>query len=140
MTASTSSVPPRRALPVPIAIGCCAIGAAAYVAAADPSSTGTYPECIVRSVTGWSCPGCGLTRATHHLLRGDVAQALGANALIVPILATMMLTWGGWVLWSLGRRPAWIHTAAVPAWLGLAVAAVAFAILRTVAGFEARGG
>jgi hypothetical protein len=121
---------------VPIAIGCGAIGAAAYVAAADPSSTGTYPACIVRSVTGWSCPGCGLTRATHHLLRGDVAQALGANALIVPVLVMLMLTWGGWLLWSLGRRPSWLHRAAVPAWLGLATVAAPFTILRNLESFD----
>jgi hypothetical protein len=121
---------------VPIALGCGAIGAAAYVAAADPSSTGTYPACIVRSATGWWCPGCGLTRATHHLLRGDVAQALGANALVVPVLVMLMLTWGGWLLWSLGRRPSWLDRAAVPAWVGLATVAAAFTILRNLEPFD----
>jgi hypothetical protein len=137
VTASTSSARAGRVLALPIAVGCSAAAAALYVAALDPSSSGSFPACAFRSVTGWWCPGCGLTRATHHLLRGDVSQALGYNALVVPVLAMLVLTWGAWLGHSLGRRPAWISRAAPPAWAGLAIVAVAFAIVRNLDSFDA---
>jgi hypothetical protein len=133
MTASTSSVTPARtALAGPIAAGCSAIGAAVYVGAVDPSSAGAYPECVVRSVTGWWCPGCGLTRATHHLLHGDIWQAHAYNALVVPIMTLLVVAWIAWLMGSTGRRPAWVQRAVLPAWIGLGIAAVAFAIFRNL--------
>jgi hypothetical protein len=136
VTASTSSAPAGRVLALPIAVGCSATAAALYVAALDPSSSGTFPACPFRSVTGWWCPGCGLTRATHDLFHGDLAEAFANNALIVPVLAMLILTWGAWLGHSLGRRPAWIARAAPPAWAGLAIVALAFAILRNLAPFD----
>lgn len=140
MTASTSSAPAGRVLALPIAVGCSATAAALYGAALDPSSSGTFPACAFRSVTGWWCPGCGLTRATHDLLHGDLAEAFAYNALVVPVLAMLILTWGAWLGDSLGRRPAWIPRAAPPAWAGLAIVALAFAILRNLAPFESLRG
>lgn len=140
MTASTSSAPAGRVLALPIAVGCSATAAALYVAALDPSSNGILPACAFRSVTGWWCPGCGLTRATHHLLRGDVTQALGHNALVVPVLAMLVLTWGAWLMATRGLRPPWVHLVAVPAWFGLAIVAVAFAIVRNLDSFDALRG
>jgi hypothetical protein len=137
MAASTSSVTPACrplvvALVGPVAVGCCAVGAAAYVAGRDPASGGAYPLCALRSVTGWWCPGCGITRAAHHLLHGDVGQALGNNALIVPVVALLALGWITWLLDCGGRRPAWVQRTTVPAWIGLGIIAAAFAIARNV--------
>jgi hypothetical protein len=133
MAASTSSATRAGgALILPVAAGCCAVGAAVYVAARDPSSGGMYPECAFRSVTGWWCPGCGLTRAAHHLLNGDLGQALGHNALVVPIVALLALGWMTWLLDCGGRRPLRLRRATIPAWFGLAFTAVAFAVARNV--------
>ena len=124
----------------PIAVGCVATAAAARVATLDPSSARASPLCAVRSVTGWWCPGCGLTRATHHLMHGEIGQALGYNALVVPIVALLLLTWITWLVDPGGRRSPWMHRAAVPAWIALAVAALAFALLRNVPSFDAMRG
>lgn len=135
MTASTSSATPaRRALALPVTVGCLAVGAAGYVAARDPSSTANYPGCVVRSVTGLWCPGCGLTRAAHHLLNGDIGQALGYNALVIPVGLLLAITWTAWLMG--GRGPGWVHRAALPAWLALAIVAVTFTILRNVPAFD----
>jgi hypothetical protein len=141
MAASTSSAGPARgALTVsivgPIAVGCCAMGAAVYVAALDPSSGGTYPLCPVRSLTGWWCPGCGLTRAAHHLLHGDIRQAHGYNALVVPVVVLLTLAWIAWLMDSRGRRPAWLERAVIPAWIGLGIVAAVFVIVRNVPSFD----
>ena len=73
-------------LAAPIACGCCLVAGAAYVAAENPSDGGVFLPCPFRSLTGLWCPGCGLTRATHHLLRGDLVQALRFNLFVVAIL------------------------------------------------------
>jgi hypothetical protein len=126
-----------RVAPVaPIAAGCCLVAGAAYVAAVDPSEGGVYPICPFRAITGWWCPGCGLTRATHHLLHGDLADALRFNLLVVPVLALIGAVWAGWYLRStgrpvgvLGRLPGWAYVAATS---GL----VAFAVVRNLPGID----
>ena len=79
------------------------LAGAAYVAVDDPSDGGAFLPCPFRAVTGWWCPGCGLTRATHHLLRGDLAQALRFNLFVVVILTGLALTWSVWTLQAAGR-------------------------------------
>jgi hypothetical protein len=52
----------------------------------DPLQYGFYPKCILLSLTGIYCPGCGALRATHALLHGHVLAAAGYNALWVAVL------------------------------------------------------
>ena len=65
-------------------VGVCIAGAAA-VWYFDPVNAGFFPRCPLYAMTGFACPGCGLTRGFHALLNGDVATALDYNALI-PLL------------------------------------------------------
>ena len=56
----------------------------------DPATSGLFPPCPVRYLTGWYCPGCGSLRAIHQLLEGDFLTALALNPLTVllsPFLA-----------------------------------------------------
>lgn len=62
----------------------------------DPTKTVFFPYCPLLRVTGFACPGCGLTRAFHALLNGDVVTAMDFNALI-PLLMLIL----GWVVASL---------------------------------------
>lgn len=48
------------------------------------SGVGGWP-CAVKGALGIPCPGCGLTRATIALLRGDFALAFGTHA-FAPVL------------------------------------------------------
>ena|SRR5580765_5322598 len=52
------------------------------VAYFDPTTVGFFPVCPLYSLTGFACPGCGLTRGFHALFHGDVLTALDFNALI----------------------------------------------------------
>lgn len=54
-------------------------GAVAYF---DPTTAGFFPLCPLYSMTGFACPGCGLTRGFHALFHGDVLGALDYNALL----------------------------------------------------------
>ncbi len=72
-----------------------AVGAAVIAAGSvtvsyfDPSIAKVLPICPLLSLTGFACPGCGLTRGFHALFHGDVLTALDFNALI-PIWALVL--------------------------------------------------
>lgn len=51
--------------------------------------TGLYPPCLFHKLTGLHCAGCGSTRAMHNLLRGNLAEALGHNPLLVLVLPAL---------------------------------------------------
>ena len=57
-------------------------GGSAFVAAFDPAQLSFLPVCPLYALTGFACPGCGLTRGFHALFHGDWITALDFNALI----------------------------------------------------------
>jgi hypothetical protein len=58
----------------------------------DPATSGTFPPCPLRYLTGWYCPGCGSLRAIHQLLHGNLRAAWALNPLTVVLLP--FLTYG----------------------------------------------
>lgn len=50
----------------------------------NPSTSGFFPVCPLHALTGFNCPGCGLTRGFHSLFHGDILAALQFN-LMLPI-------------------------------------------------------
>lgn len=79
---------------VPVAIWAGLLAALAVLFAFDPAQERVFPTCMLYDWTGILCPGCGGLRATHHLLHGDVAEALRFNPLLV--LAYPWLAYGLW--------------------------------------------
>jgi len=65
------------------------IAGSAAVAYFDPTSGGFFPVCPLYAVTGFACPGCGLTRGFHALFHGDVLNALDYNAML-PFFAFLI--------------------------------------------------
>jgi len=55
----------------------------------DPTKAGFFPVCPLYSLTGFACPGCGLTRGFHALFHGDVLTALDYNAML-PFFAMLI--------------------------------------------------
>ena len=69
----------------------------------DPNAVGNFfPKCIFHETTGYWCIGCGLTRALHALVHGDVARAFSMNPLAMLVLPLMPLM----LLHERGVRPA----------------------------------
>jgi len=65
-----------------------------YVFTFEPGKTGFFPLCPFRLITGYTCPGCGGTRALHQLLHGHLEAAFMLNPLFViglPFLAFALL-------------------------------------------------
>lgn len=82
------------------ASGILVFGAGVYlVREFNPVTAGFFPQCPLYTITGFHCPGCGLTRGFHALLNGDFLTALHFNALIpfyltfgLIVLASLFLT------------------------------------------------
>ena len=62
---------------------------AGVVAYFDPSQSNFFPVCPLYALTGFACPGCGLTRGFHALFHGDVLGALDYNAML-PFFALLI--------------------------------------------------
>lgn len=87
-----------RRLAAPLGVAAALAAAAGYVGAVDPNRPGHYPACPLLRHTGIHCPGCGGLRGLHALVHGDLAAALGANALAVAGYAAFAVFWAVWVV------------------------------------------
>lgn len=70
------------------------LAGAAYLFVFEPGKTGFFPACPFRLLTGFTCPGCGTTRALHQILHGDFAAAFVLNPVLVlaiPFLVFALL-------------------------------------------------
>ena len=67
----------------------------------DPTQHRWVPQCPFKLLTGWSCPGCGIQRAAHAVLHGDLSAALRYNWFLVFSLpyATLLII----AQWFVGR-------------------------------------
>lgn len=107
-------------------------GGSIFVALVDPATHSFFPVCPLYALTGYACPGCGMTRGFHALFHGDVRTALGFNALIpawavifgyVLISLTLLAVRGkGLPMWPTAPRFLWAFM----------IVLVAFGMLRNV--------
>ena len=56
----------------------------------EPGRWGFYPVCPFRALTGFTCPGCGSTRALYHLVHGELIPAFELNPLFVLSLPLLI--------------------------------------------------
>ncbi|MCC7345699.1 MAG: DUF2752 domain-containing protein [Deltaproteobacteria bacterium] len=66
------------------------------------------PLCMIREVTGWDCPGCGLSRAFLAMFHGHWRQVFQLNAL-APVIALYLAVLAADRFYTAraGRRPLW---------------------------------
>lgn len=55
-----------------------------------PAAYAFYPRCPFRMLTGLECPGCGTTRALHHLLHGRIDEAFRLNPMLFVLVAVAL--------------------------------------------------
>lgn len=83
--------------------------------------------CGFHALTGFSCPGCGATRALGQLFQGHWAEAFRLNPILISLLP--LAVYG--IVWVARPRPP--RTAVRPVWLGaLVVVGLLFAVLRNL--------
>ena len=113
-----------------------ALAACVLIRIVDPTSTAFFPSCPFRALTGYWCPGCGSTRATNQLLKGDISAAFGLNPLFVLSLPVAIYAIGYLASGALrGRSLPRLFVPSKVIWVYLFVI-VAFGVLRNLP-FEA---
>lgn len=80
----------------------------------DPSGYGTHRQlgllpCTFKWLVGRPCPSCGMTTSWAHVMHGQLAAALHANA-GGTALALVSLVCGPWLLVSAVRGRWWVLT------------------------------
>lgn len=76
-----------------------AIGLLALMTPSDDGPT----ICVFALCTGTACPGCGMTRAASHLIRGDLASAVEYHPLVPAVALAVAAGWLWFVLRLSGR-------------------------------------
>ncbi len=91
---AVAGVASRPWLP-PLAVGA-GLAAACLAVGLSDGEASILPPCPFRELTGLDCPGCGMTRATRQLVRGNLGTALDYNILLVvaiPFIAYLYVRW-----------------------------------------------
>ena len=120
----------------PLGVAAIAAAGCAYVALQNPNESGAYPQCPLRTLTGYDCPGCGLTRSVFALMHADVGRAIDHNVLVLVLVPLALLGFARWTANRLGYR-----TPNVPRfrpWMSVVAGVVVFGflIVRNLPGFE----
>lgn len=118
-----------------------ALGVAALWAFGVLPGVAGVARCPVAVLTHHACPGCGLTRATRLLLRGDLAASLHMHAMALPQLAASALVVVAtvWAAYRLGtptdvlQRP--LGRAAAAAFLGAQALLAVYYVARLFGAF-----
>jgi hypothetical protein len=108
------------------------VGIGIYVFFFNPLDGFFYPPCWFHELTGLYCAGCGITRASHSLLNGEISKAIDYNVLL-PLFLMVILFWivkiGGIFFVSktitITHKPKWLY------WLIVGVVALFF-VLRNI--------
>ena len=106
------------------------LAGAAYLFVFEPGRSGFFPACPFRLLTGFTCPGCGTTRALHQILHGHFAAAFMLNPLLlvaIPFLLFAFLRYSVIVMRGGIPRP---NALPAPAIYAIFVVIVSFWIFR----------
>lgn len=82
---------------------------ATYLFIFEPGKTGFFPACPFRTLTGFTCPGCGSSRGLHRLLHGDIVSALEFNPLMVLSLPFLLYALVRYTAAAVSGRPLQRH-------------------------------
>jgi hypothetical protein len=62
-----------------------------YGAIVNPTDGANGLPCLWSLMSGYGCPGCGLSRAGAFMLRGQFSKAVASNWLIIPTMGVIAL-------------------------------------------------
>lgn len=122
----------RRTLLLSLAVAAAAAFVALYTLV-DPAAHDWMPRCLLLTLTGWRCPGCGSQRMLHALFTGHLAEAFGYNPFLFCLLPGLI--WLIWLETQRRRRPelyAKVHHPAVI--LAVTAAILLWMVVRNIIG------
>ena len=94
---------------------------------AMPIDLENFVFCPFHSLTGWTCPGCGMTRAFLHLGQGELQMAFADNPLS-PLLFAI-----GLVYFFFPKQVSLLASHfSNTQWAGFTVLAIAFGVWRNL--------
>ena len=98
--------------------------------------TGVGFVCPINFLTGWHCPGCGLTRMLAALLRLDLYQAFRFNPLLFVLLpAAIVLFVESRIARSQDRQP-WVDKIPIACWIIVIVVLLIYGVIRNLPWFS----
>lgn len=98
----------------------------------DPEKAGFFPVCPLYAMTGFACPGCGLTRGFHALFNGDILGALNHNALLPAFAFVIGYFFVSLVLSAVRGRGLSFRIFQPKLVVGFLIAGLIFAVLRNI--------
>lgn len=90
--------------------------------------------CPFALCTGMACPGCGLTRAASHLVRGNLGGAFAYHPLVLLIALEAGVAWTWYMLRRSGRVRPMSSRMLNTVLIATAITLVAVWVLRWVSG------
>ncbi|WP_024936739.1 DUF2752 domain-containing protein [Actinomadura welshii] len=116
---------PARALaPQAAVLGGVVAGTLVVAFRDDPSEPGHYPGCPFLALTGFYCPGCGMTRLVYALTHGHLGAAFGFNPLLfvmLPVFAYLYVRWTVRTAQGLPMRSALLRPAVAYSFVGVLI-------------------
>ncbi|MCQ0004199.1 DUF2752 domain-containing protein [Actinomadura madurae] len=90
----------------------------------DPGEPGHYPGCPFLALTGFYCPGCGMTRFVYALTHGHLGAAFGFNPLlfvVLPVFGYLYVRWTVRTAQGLPMRSALLRPAVAYSFVGVLI-------------------
>ena len=82
------------------------MGAAVHISSLDPVGERVLDHLRQGHHTALvGSPGCGMTRAAGHLIRGNLTEALRYHPLVLLVVAELL---GAWTIWA-AHQAGWIR-------------------------------
>ena len=88
----------------PVLVGTAVATGCFYIGLNDPESKQIFPTCGFYALTGMYCPGCGMTRALHNILGGNILRAIRFNLLLVAVTPVIIYAYIWWTTWAFTKR------------------------------------
>lgn len=93
--------------------------------------------CIFHLITGFYCPGCGITRMIFSLIKFDFYQAFRYNPLIFIFIPFILLVFIDFIIkWLIGRKNFLYLKISNKVWMILLVITLLFGVIRNIPFFD----
>lgn len=95
--------------------------------------------CLLHTLTGWYCPGCGLGRSVQCILAGEWYQAFRYNVLLMPLIipGILLLLYTAWqYIQGTSYQNYWIIRISERVGIPAAIIMILYGVLRNIEFFS----